>query len=93
MASTARPAPGAFYRRQLASPPSIAFTSAEGRRIFGEALASGTLECFFPLIEQVSWCRESALAEECGVAQICQTAVFIASFERKMSRPSVACPR
>ncbi len=40
-----------LYRRPLPA-PSIAFSSPEGRRVFQEALEAGTLEAFFPLIEQ-----------------------------------------
>lgn len=40
-----------LYRRPL-SPDAIAFSSPEGRRLFGEALGSGGLDGYFPLAEQ-----------------------------------------
>jgi len=40
-----------FYRREL-KPPSVAFCSPQGRDIFRNALANGTMECYFPLAEQ-----------------------------------------
>ena len=40
-----------FYKRELPD-QCVAFTSAEGRRLFREALDSGTMECYFPLAEQ-----------------------------------------
>lgn len=40
-----------FYRRPLPE-PLIAFASAEGRQLFAEALAGGTLDGWFPLAEQ-----------------------------------------
>lgn len=42
---------GSFYRRELKA-PAIAFSSAEGRQIFQEALASGHLEAYFNIAEQ-----------------------------------------
>lgn len=55
-----------FYRREL-PPPSIAFSSAEGRALFKEALAEGTLECYFPLAEQLHTQAEPAF---CGLATL-----------------------
>jgi glutathione gamma-glutamylcysteinyltransferase len=40
-----------LYRRPLPA-ESIAFSSPEGRRIFGEALAAGEMDGYFPLAEQ-----------------------------------------
>ena len=40
-----------FYRRPLPA-TCTALSSTEGRLMFSEALAAGTAECFFPLIEQ-----------------------------------------
>jgi len=40
-----------FYRRPLPD-DAIAFSSAEGRRLFAEALATGGLDGYFPLAEQ-----------------------------------------
>ena len=40
-----------LYRRPLPA-DAIAFSSAEGRRLFGEALATGGLDGYFPLAEQ-----------------------------------------
>lgn len=40
-----------LYRRPL-PPGMIAFSSAEGRRLFAEALAAGGLEGYFPIAEQ-----------------------------------------
>ena len=44
-------APSEFYMRDLPS-ACVPFTSAEGKKLFGEALASGTMESFFPLAAQ-----------------------------------------
>jgi hypothetical protein len=41
-----------FYRRQLPTAHCVAFSSAEGRRLFQEALGQGGLESYFPLSEQ-----------------------------------------
>lgn len=41
-----------FYRRPLATELCTPFQSDYGREIFAEALTQGTMECFFPLIEQ-----------------------------------------
>lgn len=43
---------GIFYRKPLPNPPCIPFSSEQGRKIFQEALAAGSLNCFFPLSEQ-----------------------------------------
>ena len=50
MSSAAKP--GIFYRKPLPNPPCIPFSSEQGRKIFQEALAAGSLNCFFPLSEQ-----------------------------------------
>ena len=42
-----------FYMRPLPTQLCTPFQSAEGRGMFSAALAQGTMECFFPLIEQV----------------------------------------
>lgn len=44
-------APSEFYMRDLPS-ACVPFTSAEGKKLFGEALSSGTMESFFPLAAQ-----------------------------------------
>jgi len=41
-----------FYRRRLPCPPSIAFGSPDGRKIFQEALIAETMHSYFPLAEQ-----------------------------------------
>lgn len=41
-----------FYKRHLPSPPAIAFACTEGRQLFQEALAAGTMAGFFKLMEQ-----------------------------------------
>ena len=40
-----------FYKRDLPS-GCIPFDCAEGKRLFADALADGTMECFFPLAAQ-----------------------------------------
>eukprot|EP00927_Polykrikos_kofoidii_P039542 TRINITY_DN33905_c0_g1_i1.p1 TRINITY_DN33905_c0_g1~~TRINITY_DN33905_c0_g1_i1.p1 ORF type:complete len:418 (-),score=69.09 TRINITY_DN33905_c0_g1_i1:19-1272(-) len=42
---------GGIFRNSL-PPPAVPLSSAEGRMIFREALAEGTAEAFFPLVEQ-----------------------------------------
>eukprot|EP00300_Choanocystis_sp_HF-7_P006693 c14850_g1_i1.p1 GENE.c14850_g1_i1~~c14850_g1_i1.p1 ORF type:complete len:502 (+),score=72.69 c14850_g1_i1:152-1657(+) len=55
-----------FYMREL--PPSlIAFSSSEGKEIFKEALADGTMECYFVLSEQFSTQSEPAF---CGLTTL-----------------------
>ncbi|EOD34991.1 hypothetical protein EMIHUDRAFT_43058, partial [Emiliania huxleyi CCMP1516] len=55
-----------FHRRVL--PPSgIAFASTRGRELFAEALAAGTLHCFFKLIEQ--FCTQAEPAY-CGLGTL-----------------------
>jgi len=55
-----------FYRRTLPS-PCIAFSSPEGRQLFGEALADGTMEGYFPLAEQFHTQAEPAF---CGLGTL-----------------------
>ncbi len=55
-----------FYRRPL-PPPAIAFASPEGRRVFREALAEGTMEGWFPLAEQFHTQAEPAY---CGLGTL-----------------------
>ena len=55
-----------FYKRPL-NPPAIAFSSQGGRRLFAEALAGGTAEAFFPLVEQFRTQDEPAF---CGLASL-----------------------
>jgi hypothetical protein len=49
---SSQPKPGIFYRKPLPNPPCIPFSSEQGRSIFQQALAAGSLNCFFPLSEQ-----------------------------------------
>jgi hypothetical protein len=49
---SSQPNPGIFYRKPLPNPPCIPFSSEQGRSIFQQALAAGSLNCFFPLSEQ-----------------------------------------
>ncbi|KAK9817938.1 hypothetical protein WJX72_004545 [[Myrmecia] bisecta] len=56
-----------FYKRQLPSPPAIAFSSPEGKQLFAEALLGGTMEGFFKLIEQFRTQDEPAF---CGLASL-----------------------
>lgn len=55
-----------FYRRTLPS-PCIAFSSPEGRELFREALADGTMEGYFPLAEQFHTQAEPAF---CGLGTL-----------------------
>lgn len=56
-----------FYKRDLPCPPAVSFSSEQGQLIFAEALATGTLQNFFPLIEQFRTQDEPAF---CGLASI-----------------------
>lgn len=56
-----------FYKRQLPTPPSVAFSSAEGKALFQEALQQGTMSGFFKLVEQYSTQDEPAF---CGLASL-----------------------
>lgn len=65
------PAPPSYlhrtvFRRPL-NAPAIAFSSPAGRELFSRALARGTAEGFFPLIEQYSTQDEPAY---CGLASL-----------------------
>ena len=59
-----------FHKRELPS-SLVSFSSPEGRKLFKEALAAGTLESFFPLSEQFvtqsepSFCALSSLSMVC----------------------------
>ena len=53
------PADWSFYRRDLPA-DLIPFNSPQGRRLFTEALADGTMECYFPLAEQFTTQAEPA---------------------------------
>lgn len=55
-----------LYRRALPE-SAIAFASAEGRRIFGEALAAGGMDGYFPLAEQFHTQSEPAY---CGLGSL-----------------------
>ena len=68
--TAAPPAPSYLHRtvfRRPLNPPAVAFSSPEGRKLFSRALASGTAEGFFPLIEQYSTQDELAY---CGLASL-----------------------
>jgi glutathione gamma-glutamylcysteinyltransferase len=55
-----------FYKREL-FPPAVAFSSEEGQLIFRNALAAGTMQGFFRLIEQFRTQDEPAY---CGLASV-----------------------
>lgn len=55
-----------FYKREL-FPPAVAFSSEEGQLIFRDALAAGTMQGFFRLIEQFRTQDEPAY---CGLASV-----------------------
>ena len=55
-----------LYRRPLPA-DAIAFSSAEGRRVFAEALAAGGLDGYFPLAEQFHTQSEPAF---CGLGSL-----------------------
>jgi len=55
-----------LYRRPL-PPDTIAFSSAEGRQLFAEALARGGLEGYFPLAEQFHTQSDPAF---CGLGSL-----------------------
>ncbi|KAF3436122.1 hypothetical protein FNV43_RR23214 [Rhamnella rubrinervis] len=56
-----------LYRRVLPSPPAIEFASPDGKRLFTEALADGTMEGFFKLISYYQTQSEPAY---CGLATL-----------------------
>ncbi|XP_037465816.1 glutathione gamma-glutamylcysteinyltransferase 1-like [Triticum dicoccoides] len=56
-----------LYRRVLPSPPAVEFASAEGKRLFAEALQGGTMEGFFNLISYFQTQSEPAF---CGLASL-----------------------
>ncbi|GKV53763.1 hypothetical protein SLEP1_g60278 [Rubroshorea leprosula] len=56
-----------LYRRALPSPPAIEFASSQGKQLFKEALAAGTVEGFFKLISYYQTQSEPAY---CGLATI-----------------------
>jgi len=58
--------PHSFYKRPLPD-GCVAFSSTEGRTLFREALAQGTMEGFFPLIEQFHTQAEPAF---CGLGTL-----------------------
>src|SRR5882757_8962126 len=55
-----------LYRRPL-PPDAIAFSSADGRQVFAEALASGGLDGYFPLAEQFHTQSDPAF---CGLGSL-----------------------
>ena len=61
-----RAAGDSFYRRTLPA-PCVAFSSPEGRQLFREALADGTMEGYFPLAEQFHTQAEPAF---CGLGTL-----------------------
>ena len=58
-----------YYKRDL-PPACIPFTSPEGKALFGEALADGTMECYFPLAAQFRTQEEPAY---CGLTTLVMT--------------------
>ncbi len=58
-----------LYRRALPA-DTISFSSAEGRRVFAEALAAGGLEGYFPLAEQFHTQSEPSY---CGLGSLVMT--------------------
>ena len=64
--AAASPTLPSFYKRPL-PPGCIAFSSEEGRRVFREALALGTMEGFFALAEQFHTQAEPAF---CGLGTL-----------------------
>ncbi|WOL05169.1 hypothetical protein Cni_G13895 [Canna indica] len=56
-----------LYRRILPCPPAIEFSSAEGKKLFSEALQNGTMEGFFKLISHFQTQSEPAY---CGLASL-----------------------
>jgi hypothetical protein len=70
MSSAAKP--GIFYRKPLPNPPCIPFSSEQGRKIFQEALAAGSLNCFFPLSEQFLTQDDPAF---CGLSSMAMVAL------------------
>ncbi|KAK8493991.1 hypothetical protein V6N12_035156 [Hibiscus sabdariffa] len=56
-----------LYRRVLPSPPAVEFASPEGKKLFTEALAGGTVEGFFKLISYYQTQSEPAY---CGLATL-----------------------
>lgn len=56
-----------FYKRDLPSPPSVAFSSETGQDIFQDAMRHGMLRGFFSLIEQFRTQDEPAF---CGLASV-----------------------
>lgn len=56
-----------FYKRELPCPPAVAFSSEEGQAIFRDALAAGTMQGFFRLVEQFRTQDEPAY---CGLASV-----------------------
>ena len=56
-----------FHRRELKE-PAVAFSSDEGKILFGNSLAAGNAEIFFPLFE--SYNTQSAPAY-CGLTSLC----------------------
>ncbi|XP_021281425.1 glutathione gamma-glutamylcysteinyltransferase 3-like isoform X4 [Herrania umbratica] len=56
-----------LYRRTLPSPPAIEFASAEGKQLFTEGIAGGTMEGFFKLISYYQTQSEPAF---CGLATL-----------------------
>ena len=63
----ARARTGSFHGRPL-PPGLVSFSSREGKRRFGEALADGQCEAFFPLSEQFITQDEPAF---CGLSSLC----------------------
>jgi len=64
--AVAAPSKSSFHRRAL-PPPSVEFSSAEGKLLFNEAMAAGTMGCFFRLIEQFHTQVEPAF---CGLGTL-----------------------
>lgn len=55
-----------FHKRVLPA-PAVPFSSADGKRLFMEAMAAGRAECYFPLSEQFITQAEPAY---CGITSL-----------------------
>mmetsp|Transcript_24810 Transcript_24810/g.69127 ORF Transcript_24810/g.69127 Transcript_24810/m.69127 type:complete len:503 (+) Transcript_24810:187-1695(+) len=66
------PAHVTFYKRELPQ-PSIAFSSAEGKRLWTEALLDGNADCYFKLSEQFITQAEPAYCGLTSLAMVLNT--------------------
>ncbi len=76
-----------FYKRELPA-NCVSFAGKEGRQLFSEALAAGTLECYFALAEQFRTQSEPAY---CGLGSLVMALNTLGTDPQRVWKVSETC--